>query len=227
MERIDALGDMTSLVVRGFLVCASHVSGDRLELGEALFAQFVVEGFEHFVVLAFSSPHDGSVGVVVGDDGQIPVSLSVGDLVHADAVQVVQTSIVDGLHDHIGHDLGHRLPGDPQQLGNCRLVSTLGKPGNDILEVAGMACPRPCPGNLLGYHFLAAPTVDPADLGFKKAPGGTQIEVAPPAHGTVVGGPGLETTWTAVLAPLTPNPNDDAFRSIRSPRLPISRRLPV
>ena len=38
------------------------------------------------MVLAFSSPHDGSVGVVVGDDGQIPVSLSVGDLVHADVV---------------------------------------------------------------------------------------------------------------------------------------------
>ena len=32
MERIDTLGDMASLVVRGFLVCASHVSGDRWSL---------------------------------------------------------------------------------------------------------------------------------------------------------------------------------------------------
>jgi len=135
---------------------------------------------------------------VIGHDGQETVSLSVGDLVDADAVEVLQAGVVDGLGHYVDDDLGHRLPADPQQRGDRRLVDVLGQPGHHVLEVTGVPGPGPGPRDLFGAHPLTASTGDPDDLGFQEAPGRPEVEVAPAAHRAVIGGPGPPAARAAV-----------------------------
>lgn len=191
------------------LVGPAHVQADRLETRHALVAELVVESLEDRVVPALAGPDDCAVAVVVGDDGQVPVSLAIGDLVDADPVEVVEPSVVDRPGHHVDHDLGHRLPADPEQLGDGRLVDVLGQPRHDVLEVPAVAGPGARPGDLLGAHPPAVPTVDPADLGLEEAPGRPEVEVSPPAHRSVVDRPGPPPARAAVLGAATAQSDHD------------------
>jgi len=71
------------------------------------------------------------------------------------------------------------------------VLRALGEPGDDVLEVPGVAGTGPSPGHLLGAH--PAPTLaGQADLGLQVQPGGSQVEVAPSPPGAVVGATGGE-----------------------------------
>jgi hypothetical protein len=58
---------------------------------------------------------DDVAGVVVGHDGQEPVTALVGDLVDPDAVQVVQAGVVDVVDHDRGDDRVDGFPGAAQQ----------------------------------------------------------------------------------------------------------------
>src|SRR5207249_5254248 len=196
VERIDALGSLRCLGASRLGVGTAHVEGDRLQRLATLLAELLVERLQGLGVLALLRPHHGPVPVVVGDDGDVAVLGPVGDLVHPDAVQGLKAGVVDGFCHHPDDDGGHRLPAAAQQLGDRGLVGALGEPGDDVLEVPGVAGPGPCPGHLLGAHPAATPAGQPADLGLPVQPGGSEVEVAPSPPGAVIGGPGREAAGT-------------------------------
>ena len=101
MERVDAadrvghaLGDRPG-DPRG------HVGGDQFDLFAALFAERVEEREHRLAVAAGGGPHQPP-GVMVDDDGQVPLALAVADLVDPDPPQPVKQI-----------DLAHRFGGDP------------------------------------------------------------------------------------------------------------------
>ncbi len=142
VERVHALSEVRRLVVRRQLVGPAHVEADALQPGQPLVAQLVEEGLQDAVVLALADTDDGTLAVVIGHHGQVAVPFAIGDLVDPDPVEVVRRGVVDSLGHHVDDDLGHRLPRDPQQLGDRRLVHPLSQPGDDVLEVTGVAAGR-------------------------------------------------------------------------------------
>jgi hypothetical protein len=97
--------------------------------------------------------------------------MKIGDLVDPDVQEPLEASLVEAVGHHDGHDVGHRLPAHPEQLGDRRLVGALGQPGDDVLEVSRVPGSRSGPRDLLGADPPAACAVDPADLGFEETPG--------------------------------------------------------
>ena len=165
MERVHALAGLGCLGVGGLLERGPQVEADCLQLGGSGLAELVVELLEGGCVLAFSGPDHRAAAVVVGDHGQIPVSLAVGDLVDPDPVDLLQAGVVELVGHDPGHDVGHRLPRTAQQPGDRGLVHPLSEPGDDVFEVAGEPGARPGPGHLLGADPTTSPAPQPADLG--------------------------------------------------------------
>ena len=137
--------------------------------------------------------------VVVGDHGEVAVPLAVAHLVNPDAVEPVQAGDIEAIGDHVDHDLGHRLPADPQHLGDRRLVHALGHEGDEVLQVTAVAGARAGPGHLLGAHPTTAPTLQPADLGLQPQPRAGQVQVTPPAGVAVIDRPGPPPARAAQL----------------------------
>ncbi len=125
----------------------------------------------------------------------------------------LEAGLVEAVGHHDGHDVSHRLPAHPEQLGDRRLVGALGQPGHDVLKVPGMPSSRSCPRDLLGADPPAACTVDPTDLGFEETPGRAQVKMSPATDGTVVDGPGLPPARAAASHPAPAEPDHDAFGS--------------
>jgi hypothetical protein len=148
-------------------VGAVQVHRRCLQPGGALGAEGVEEALQGGAGHALTGPDDRAGTVVVGDHGQVAVTLAVGDLVDADAVQLVQAGVVEVGGDHPHRDGGHRLPGAAQQPGDGGLVGALGQVGNDVFDVAGEPGGGPGPRYRLGPHPLAAPTGQPPNLGLQ------------------------------------------------------------
>jgi hypothetical protein len=169
----------------------------RDQLGGAVGAEGVEEAFQGGAGHALPGPDDRAVAVVVGDHGQVAVTLTVGDLIDPDAVQALQAGIVQVLSHHAHRDGGHRLPGAAQQSGDGGLVGALGQVGHDIFEVAGEPGTRTGPGHGLGADPLAVPAGQPADLGLQVQPRGAEVQVPPAASSPVINRSGRPATRTA------------------------------
>jgi len=101
VEGVEADGGLGDVVGAGLSPDFGHVHGDRFDLGAARGAEGVEEALEDSVVAAFTDPDDSAV-VVVGDHGEVVVAAFVGDLVHAEPVEVVQPAVVEVVADDAG-----------------------------------------------------------------------------------------------------------------------------
>ena len=215
MERVRALAGVGNLVRGGLLIGAAEIQGHRFEPGAAISAEFVVEALEDGVVLAIRGPDHHAAAVVVGDHGQVAVALAVGDLVHADPVEVPEPASVDVLGDHSHHDAGHGLPARAQQLGDGGLVGALGEPRHDVFEVAGDPRPRASPRHRLSADPTAAPAVQAADLGLQEQLRAAQIQVPPPTDRPVIDRTALPAARAHRPAAAAPQPDHDTLRRER------------
>jgi hypothetical protein len=145
MERVHELSDVGRL-----LVGAAHIEADRLELGNSLGPDLVVEGAEGRSVLALVGPDGPAPSLVVGHDGQVTVTLPIGDLVGPDATQSVEACHVEMIGHHVDDDLGDALPADAQQRGDGGLVGALGRPGHHRTEGGRVTSTGSSPGDVLG-----------------------------------------------------------------------------
>lgn len=93
-------------------------------------------------VAALAGPHDGA-GVVIGDQRQILVLAAVGDLVHADVVQLVEPGVVELVSHDPRHDRAGGPPVDAAQPGDRGPVGVRDQPRDEVLEVPSV--PRPVP----------------------------------------------------------------------------------
>jgi hypothetical protein len=77
---------------------------------------------------------------VVHHDDQILVALLVGDLVDADAPEVLEGILGGpGVGDHPGDDGADGAPGDPHELAHGRLRAVRRQPGHLVVEGMGVA----------------------------------------------------------------------------------------
>ncbi len=150
MKGIDTLTSSGGPGIGGLAERLGHVPTDRLELRAAVLAELVVEGLQGGRILALLGPDHGTLTVVIGNHSEVAVPLATGDLVDADPVETLEAGGVQAIGDHVDHVLGHRLPADPQQLGDRGLVHALGHVGDQVLEVTGVTSAWPGPGHCLG-----------------------------------------------------------------------------
>src|SRR6266545_436856 len=189
VEGVNALDGVGDLLARRNLVGAAQVERDRLELGLSLLSEFVVEGPQCLGLLALCGPDHRAVPVVVGDDREVAMPLSVGDLVDPDAVELIETGVVDLLRDHSGDDVRDRLPRDAKQPGDGGLVDPLSQERDDVFQVTRLPGSRTRPGDLLGADPFAPGAGEPSDLALDHEPARAEVEMAPAADRGVVGGP--------------------------------------
>ena len=95
---------------------------------------------------------------------------AVGDLIDADRDEAVQTLLVQALCDDALDDLPDGVPRDPQQPGDRLLGHLLRKPGDDVFEVAGVACAGPGPRHGLEVRAAVA-AAQPAQLALDRRSG--------------------------------------------------------
>jgi hypothetical protein len=81
VERIHALAQLRGFRVGHLLVGTTHIEADGFKLGHSSGSELVVEGFENRGALALSRPDGSALVVVIGDDGEIAVTLAIGALV--------------------------------------------------------------------------------------------------------------------------------------------------
>ena len=91
MERVEADGRFGQHLAGDGAETGGQVHRHGLDPGPSGLAQSVVEVGQGLASFAFGDPYDPGP-VVVGDDGQILVAASIGDLVHADAIQALQAA---------------------------------------------------------------------------------------------------------------------------------------
>jgi hypothetical protein len=125
----------------------------------------------------------------------------VGDLVELSG----RITLAEGADDWIllftlPEELGHaQKPADHAEGG------LLGEPGDDVLEVAGEARSRSCPGDRFGHHPLAARAAEPAQLALQEAAARAKIEVPPaPPLAPVIACPAQAAAARADEPPPTP-----------------------
>ena len=83
---------------------------------------------------AGGAPHDPA-GCVVGDVGQVPPAVPVGDLIDADLDQAVQTTVIQVVGRHQLVDPPDRVPSDAQQRLDLALGHPLGAERDQILKL--------------------------------------------------------------------------------------------
>lgn len=166
---------------------------------------------------------------MVGDNGQVAVSLAVADLVDPDPQQPGQPAGVDLFGDDPFDDARGGLPRGPQQPGDGGLVSVLSKPRHGVLEVTGVPGPGTSPRHVLGADPTAASAVQPADLGFQQQLARPQIQMPPAAHRGVVAtrGPPAARAAGTTLAPPQPHHHPFGGELDRGDRSPGNRQHPV
>src|SRR3954471_12030786 len=86
----------------GALVLAADVDRDRPDRLLAV-AEFVEEGLQGRAVAPWLGPHDRACGVI-GDRGQVAVMAAIGDLVDADADELVEPAIIEMIGDDARDD---------------------------------------------------------------------------------------------------------------------------
>ena len=116
------------LLVRCHLEGPAHIEADCLELGDSLGPHLVEEGAKGGGTLARLDPDDPTLAVVVGHDGQVATTLSIGDLVDPEASQSLEATLVEHVSHVVDDGLGDRLPTHAQQLGDGGLIGALGSP---------------------------------------------------------------------------------------------------
>ena len=98
--------------------------------------------------------------------------------------------VVEHVGHHVDDDLGHRLPGDPQQLGDGGLVDALGQPGDD--RVKSLVCRAP--GRAQGTSSVRTRRQRGQSIrqisASRKHLVSPEVEVAPATRRTVVVRPG-------------------------------------
>src|SRR5262245_3544345 len=96
----------------GLELAAAKVDGTPLDLGAAI-AQLAKEALQDLGRVALLRP-DHPPSIVVDHDRDVAVALTVAELIHADALEVVETTRVRAAANHSLDDAPDRLPGDPQ-----------------------------------------------------------------------------------------------------------------
>jgi len=167
----------------GLLIAAVHVDRDRSDRGAAV-AELVEERLQRGGIATRAGPHDRARSVVA-DLGQVALAAAVGDLVDADHHQPRQALGVQALSDDPGDDRPDGVPADSQQDRDRRLGHLLGTEGDQVLEVARVARPRPGPRHGLDAH-PAVRAANAAQLVLDSAALAGEVEVAPTPKRAVV-----------------------------------------
>jgi hypothetical protein len=118
-------------------------------------------------------------------------ALAVGDLVHADAVQPVETVVVEMRGDESLGDRVDGVPGGAQQGGGGGLGHPFGQPAGQVFDVAGVSGAGAGERHPFGADLPAAGAVDPPDPGLDVDLAPAEVDVPPPAAGGVIRGPAL------------------------------------
>src|ERR1035437_1599621 len=179
VERVDALTHVRGFLVDRVLEGDAHIEADGLEFRHPLRTELAEEGAKGGGALARLRPDDPALSVVVGDDGQVAMTLSIGDLVDPEATKFFEAVNVEHVTHDVDNDLGDCFPRDPQQLRDGGLGDALGEPRDHRAEGFRVTCPGTRPGHALGANASALRTLDPTDLGFEKALSHPEIEVTP------------------------------------------------
>jgi len=137
------------------------------------------------LVVAAGLDIDHGAGVMITDDGQVPVRMAVTDLIDPDPVEGVEPAGIKQLGHTAVDDRGHRFPGAAQQGGHRGAVGSLSKPEHHVFEVAGMPRSGPCPRQLLGAD-PAVRAVQSTDLIYQPQPTSGQVQVPPAASAAVI-----------------------------------------
>jgi hypothetical protein len=166
----DRLGDR-------LLIAGGHVDRDRPDRRLLLGREPVEERLQAGGVAAVRRPHDAA-RLVVGDTGQELVIGAIVHLVHTDQLKPVQPAGGELLGDDPLEDVPDRLPADPHQPRDLRLVHLLRQPGAQIVEVAGVPRAASRPLDVL-RQLAAARTVEPAQPALDHAPKTARIEMPP------------------------------------------------
>jgi len=185
METIEDDLGLWQSILHSVNVAFGHVDRHVADVETAIGAELVEEALEDVTTATLVSPDD-STAIVVDDCGQVPVTLSVAELVDADRAQSIEPLWVEPTGDDALDDGTNRLPGDAHELRNLCLVCNLSEVGDQFLEVPGEATALRSPGDLLGHDAVAAWATHTA-RGVRhpqgKAPKG---QVSPVAHGALV-----------------------------------------
>jgi len=146
-EVVDNLGPR-HLSHDGFDKGGGHVDGDGFDLLGSLLPKLIEEGVEGLGALTLGGP-DYAAPVVIDNGGDVAVSLSVAELVHADALEAVESFGVELVCDDALDDVAHGAPGYAHHPSDLSLVRDLCEVGGHLLEGPGEAAPRPGPGDEL------------------------------------------------------------------------------
>jgi hypothetical protein len=128
-------------------------------------------------LLSGRTPHD-LAGVVVGDQRQILVVFTPGNLVDPDVDEIREPVVVEPLgHDSRAHR-PDRAPGHAAERRHRRLVTLGGQPDGELLEVSGKPRSRPRERHRFGQHTVLGAT-QPASPQLEHADPPTRIQVPP------------------------------------------------
>jgi hypothetical protein len=167
----------TLLAADRVLIAGGHVDRNGPDRGLLLVREPVEERLQAAGVAALGSPHDPA-RLVVRHAGQELVIGAVAHLVDADQLKAVQPAGGELLGDDPLEDVADRLPADPHQSRDLRLVHLLRQPRGQIVEVAGVPRIAARPLDVLG-QIAAARTVEPAQPALDPAPQAAHIEMSP------------------------------------------------
>ena len=112
---------------------------------------------------------------MVADDGQIAVWVAITDFVDTDAVEGVESALVEQFSDPAVDDRGDGLLGAAHQGRHCRAVGALGQPQHHVREIAGVPGAGSGPGQFFGDH-PADRAVQAADLIDQPQPASAKID---------------------------------------------------
>jgi len=85
VQWIDALANVGRFLGGGLLRDEPHIEADGFEFRDSLGARLIEKGHEGGGVLSLIGPDSPAVLIVIGDDGEIAVTLAIRDLVDSNA----------------------------------------------------------------------------------------------------------------------------------------------
>src|SRR5690606_27112661 len=168
---------------------------------EALGPELVEELEQGFARFAFRCP-DHVAGVVVDDDGDVPVPLAVAELVDGDTLHSVETVRIE----HVSYDPPdhgpHGTPGHPQHARNGRLVGHACEERTELLQSEREAAVVGGPRDLLDA-YAASGAVDASGPVLEPDHDAAERDFSPSAGAArpVVAGCSLAAQPAAGLAP--------------------------
>ena len=211
VERVKADLRVGQAVADRVLIAAVHVDRDRPDrLG--VLAELVEERLQRRGVAARTGPHDRA-RAVVADLSEVALPATVADLVNADHHQALQALDIEAVSDDPLDDLTDGVPANPQQRGDRGLGHLLGHEGDQVLKVAGVPRPGPCPRNRLHADAAVRATHAP-QLVLDQAAVAGQVEMTPAPPRAVMDLPAQLPAARACRPPAPErNPDRDAGRA--------------